>query len=98
MTMLTETKLQRDLKDCVQEMTDEEKRGAIAYLMAISANQALFLQHPTPRLVEFTVWADKMQKQSTRDKMCSYFMQQLVPESKPKYRVRNGRYQGKLNS
>jgi hypothetical protein len=88
--MVTVVKSERNLKSCVQALNDEEKRVAIAYLMAISTNQPLFLQDASPRLFEFSLWADLIQKQESRDKLSAYLIQQLDSVS-PKSRIRAGR-------
>ena len=91
--MVTVVKSERNLKSCVQALNDEEKRIAIAYLMAISTNQPLFLQDVSPRLFEFSLWADLIQKQESRDKLSAYLMEQISPK---RGRIREGRYQGRL--
>lgn len=95
--MLTQTKQApvKALKVCVEELTEDEIRTAIAYMMAKTSGQSILIQHSSPRLIEMILWIDSM-NQRTMDKLSLFLMQKIAPK-RPSSRIREGRYQGKLN-
>ena len=95
--MLTQTKQapQTSLKVCVENLKEDEIRTAIAYIMAQSAGQTILIHQPSPRLAEIIMWIDSIKDSRTRDKLALFLMEKVAPK-KPS-RIREGRFQGKLN-
>lgn len=94
--MLTQTNQApiKALKVCVEELTEDEVRTAIAYMMAAAAGQTILIHHSSPRMVEMILWIDLMNQQ-TKDKLSLFLMQKIAPKRPSK--IREGRYQGNLN-
>lgn len=101
--LTTETARQQEpvaeLKTCVERLTEDEVRIAIAYMLVKTkknqqqAETTLIINNPSLPLAEMMTWIDMM-NDSSRKKLSLYLMKKLAPKPPNVTKMNIGRRKG----